>query len=489
MARVDPKPWVIIGDNHIPTCSDTYASRVTVLDDVTIQWGQDHPTDDRKATKAIVRLYDPAGEMMRRLAAEDLAGTMVVIGWSLGPAEADEYVMFRGRVAGADVDLSRRSAVSPVGRGFSVTITCTDPSADLAEYKVPDQTVWPAETSIVRANRVLTVCRDAGVRFDAVYFAPSVTSYPMGQLDVSKKSALELLNNFYRSFGTTWTYRPQNNVTRPVEIRNSFGAQQWVWRIPGTQEHILSGWYTNSSGFGDDSEDYYDTTLFACELEPTDAATVDRRDAFTFIDLTYRRANGSEWKTGLIADDSAYVRRTLTWETWLNLDSPNQGNVTPLWANLLWQRYVTLWPQHPALRWAVPAAGFYGRRQAEIMTRCAHSISVCHINGDPWAAAMPEVMTDSPHGLIAQWSDYQIIGGTVRYTRGRWVIDLTPAWLGWSTFGNTGELLMPWQELAADVPAGAFTWHGARRWHDSMTWSDMRRTYTGAQADPSPEIQ
>ncbi len=484
MARCNPDAWVILGDNRVRACADTFASQITALDDLTITWGMSHPADGRDPAKCVVRIWDPTGELMRRRTADDLVGQVIVAGWD-DPAAGTQWVMFRGRVSGATVDIDR-AARTNIGRGWLITITATDPSADLAQWKVDAGVIWPAETAIIRANRVKQVCRDAGVTFDEVYFEPSTVSFQMGKVDVSGKTALELLDQFYESFGITWTYRPDTNVVRGHQIVLGPNTQ-WIWRIPDTQDHVLAGWYATSSGFGDDSEDYYDTVLFACELEPTDTATIDRRDNVNRYDMTYQRADGTEWRT-YFQQPAQFTYRTQAIKSWLNLDSPNQANAGHVWAHLLNISNLTKLPQHPGLRWHVPTEGFYGTNQAKVLTRAAQAISVVHINADPWSAGL--IFTDnSPHIDRGQWCDVQIIGGTVRYKAGRWLIDLTPAWLGWSyIYSNSG--LIYWSQLAGVTPAGTFTWDApppARRWHRSMAWCDMRETPT-SQSDPAPTM-
>lgn len=459
-----PRPWVELDGTRVYCRADRFDAGTTVLDDLAINWGREHPMAERTATAATFTLWDADGYWLRRAAIESIVGVDVVLGWDADPpavahpTQLPTRIIFRGKVAGVDITRSRRPvSARTTERGWFVEVTATDPTTDLGNVKYADNTSWPPESAILRANRLKDEIRAAGVDIAEVYFEPDTVTWPMGRTDTSSKSLLDLLGEFYQSFGLAWDYRPDENVTRPAPIIADVTNSYLYW-LPGTADHVLAGGFVNLSGFGADSVDYLWSAIRGCDVGVDDAPlALDRSNRINWIDLDYQRADGSTFRTAGYRRDN--VRRTTKTETWLNLDAPNQSNsARPFTHTWEYIDSATL-PQHPTITWDTHHTnGFDNVGQAFVLTRATQAWSLVHVSGNPYPAALDV------------GSDMQIIGGVVRYVGQRWIVEMRPAWPGRPAWWS-----VPWSTLSTNEAAADLTWNSpAGRFDRSICWSDLR---------------
>lgn len=119
-----------------------------VIDGAAVKWGRAEVLGPPTPATATVSLFDPSGEWA---AATDPIGRTVTLRWTHG---AESHVYFRGRIAA--VTVTPRTARAPGGgtvRGATVALTCTSLLTDLGNRRPPSG-AWPAETLAARRSRV-----------------------------------------------------------------------------------------------------------------------------------------------------------------------------------------------------------------------------------------------------------------------------------------------------------------------------------------------
>ena len=470
---VMPAPWVEVDGIRIYCGSDRLDQGVTILDDLSIDWGREHPLADRGTTTAQFRLWDADGYWLARAVAtltpsspSPILGVSVVIGWTAGTVTR---IIFRGTISKADISPSKRTVTEhTTRRGWILDITATERVTDLGSAKVRDNVqYWPAESAIVRANRIKDEITAAGVDIAAVYFEPDTVSWPMGRTKVQDATILQLLDEFYASFGLSWDYRPDENVTRPAPIRPAqFIYLKLFYRVPDTAgDHVLSTVPATLTGFGEDTATYWPAPVRGCDVTVDGRMAIDRSDRNNFIRITYLRADGSEFTT---AGTWAGVTKTRVREvkSWLNLDSPNQVNADRIYTHQWDYVYSSNAPAMPKVTLDTRhTGGFMGVEQAFTLTRCSQSWSRVVISGNQYAAAL---------GLSP---DFQVIGGTVRYSRDRWIVEMIPAWVA----GITAKRANTWQEMTdGNAVWAALSWNDpTARLDESITWADLTHIANG----------
>lgn len=456
---ITPAPWVDIEGVRI-NCEAAEADKlVTVLDDLAVDWGLDNPLAQPTPHQLTVRLLDPFGYWLTRAAKDSLVGVRIVAGWTVGD---DERVIFRGTISNADISPSgrRRSEYTSIS-SWLVVITATDPTADLANVTFPTGTSWPAESALLRANRIKAAALAADVDIAEFYFEPDTVSWPMGRTDVGGKSLLDCVAEFYRSFGLGFDYRPAENVVRPL-VPFYGNRTTFVARRPGTNDVLPGAGAWTMTGFGSDSAVYWSTVVRGCDVSANDGPlALDRSNGINRIELEYLKADGTKGNTA--AFRRAAIVRTLKLTTWLNLDSPNQSNSSRPFAHTWESIDAALLPQHPAITWDTRYTdGFYALEQAYELTRCCGTYANVRITCDPYSSA------------LAVSGDVQIIGGRVAYLDGRWVVTMRPAWPS-----LTVSHLVTWQDHQDNPALSALTWDDpAGRWDESVTWLDVQNIAT-----------
>ncbi|AKI28627.1 hypothetical protein GMA5_13 [Gordonia phage GMA5] len=470
---VNPAPWIEIDGDRI-TCQPD-PTRLVILDDIVIDWGRDHPLADRGVPAAQFRLWDPTGQLLAQAGtAVDMGSTSqtlgrsVVIGWTVGTTTR---VIFRGTVSGFDVRRDNKR------RGWLVEGTATDRTTDLGSGKLADNVAtWPAETAIVRANRLKAAIADANIDITQVYFEPDAVSWEMGLTKVADKNVLQLLDEFYASFGLTWDYRPDENVTRPAPMRSRYDARFYrlLYRIPGTGDYTICSPPETQTGFGDDAATYVSTVVSGCAVSIEGAMNVDRRDRINRVVITYLKANGVEQETsGGWGSSSLTNPRITKVSTWLNLDAPNNGHTEKIYRNQWSQVASSYVPRMPRVIWDTDH--FLGVEQAFTLTRCSQSWSTVSITSNPYAAALKVP------------SEFHIIGGTVRYFDGRWTVAMVPAWHP----NLRTRVATTWVDLRTGNPVWAsLSWNSpAARPAADIAWSDFMNIAVTNQPNPAQEVQ
>lgn len=470
MTASNPAPWVEVDGVRVYCKADHADDTVTILDGLGIDWGATDPLADRQPATASFRLWDdPLGYWVSRATTQSVIGVPVVVGWTDG---ATTRVIFRGRVTTADLELARRTRNDhTTTRGWFVNVTATDKTTDLGNITFAANTTWPAESAVNRAVRLKQAATNGGMDIAEFYFEPDAVNWPMGLTDTSNKSVLTLTDEFYRSFGLGWDYRPDENVIRPRQpLKLSWYC--FLFRLPGTQDRVISSGYFTTSGFGSDTAGYYHTVILGTDAGSTDdLMRLDRSSSVNRIELEYLRADGSKFRT--IGARPATVRTPAQLSSWLNLDSPNQGNSARPFGHTWEVIDQAAYPAHPPIIWDTRhTGGFYGVEQAFALTRCAHTPAAVRVMSDPFAAAL---------GTMA---DFQIVGGRVEYADHRWIVTLNPAWP--SSRANT---LTSWADFRANVDAATLTWSDpSARLHESVSWSDVRHVYGPGQPTPATQL-
>ena len=467
---ITPAPWVGIEGVRINCAAEHADELVTVLDDLAIDWGLDHPLADPRPHQLTVRLLDPFGYWLTRSAKDSLVGVGITVGWTVG---AVERIIFRGTISNADISpTGRRRSEDTTEGSWLVVFTATDPTADLANVTFPTGTAWPAESAVLRANRIKAAALAADVDIAEFYFEPDTVNWPMGRTDVGGKSLLDCVAEFYRSFGLGFDYRPAENVVRPL-VTYSGNRQTGVARRPGTGDVLPGSGAWTMTGFGNDTSTHWSTAVRGCDVS-ADAGplALDRSNGINRIELEYLKADGTKWNTAGFR--RAAVVRTLKMTTWLNLDSPNQSNSSRPFGHTWNAIDAALMPQHPPVTWDTryTDGGFYALEQAYALTRCCGSFANVRITCDPYATA------------LAVAGDVLIIGGRVVYLDGRWIVTMRPAWPA-----TTPALPVTWQTHADAVALATLTWDDpAARWDESVTWADVSKIVT-TQPMPISEMR
>lgn len=477
---IAPQPWVEMDARRIYCKADRLDQGVTVLDGLSIDWGQAHAMEARRASTVRFQLWDADGFWLRRaavdawnaVAASPVIGIEVVLGWTVG---ATTRIMFRGTVSNMDIQRSERKVSKfTSAHGWDITVTATDRTTQLGESTVQNATTWPAESAIARANRINDAIAAAGVDIDAVYFEPDTVTWPMGLTKIEDKTILQLITDFYDSFGILWDYRPDENVIRPTAIEGSIRSQVF-YRRPGTLDHLMCAEPTTLAGFGEDTADYYSTPLRACDLTANGSqVAIDRTARINAINLAYLRADGSDWRTAVYPGPGIKLRQA-DYSTWLNLDSPNRDNSARVWAHS-WERMrATNWPSHPPVTFDTTlTGGFESIEQAFTLTRACQSWATVTVLGSPYSAA------------IGRLGEAQIIGGTVRYQDSQWIIDMNLSWSGGYSYGGDKHSWASVRDRNAVWPT--LTWNDPTvgRLDHTVTWSDIRHTALTPAIQPLP---
>ncbi|WP_336820184.1 hypothetical protein [Gordonia sp. MMO-8] len=465
---INPTPYVELDGTRLYCKPDRRDRGVTILDDLSINWGREHPLAERGPGAAQFRLWDADGYWLARarsatsiISESPVLGVSVVIGWEwfdFATGTGAQRIIFRGTVSNFDLRASHlRVSENTTVKGWEIAITATDRTVDLGLNRVAENVeTWPAESAILRANRLRDAIAGAGIDIAEVYFEPDTVSWPMGKTKVKDKTILQLLDEFYMSFGLTWDYRPDENVTRPAPI-DPIGQYVTLYRVPDTNDHVLMPDAQTLTGFGNDTATYYGTAVPGCAVTTADnAMSVERTDRTNRIHLTYSRADGTESWTA-VSWAGAVKKRQMTMSTWLNLDSPNSNNSSRVWDHRSHAIEASNWPAMPTVIYDTKhTGGFFGVEAAYVLTRACQSWSKVTIPGNPFAAA------------LARQSQFQIIGGTVRYLDGRWIVDMIPAWIYAPGTDRT------WADFGANGAVAQLTWNDpGGRFDPSVTWADL----------------
>ncbi len=465
---IRPDPWVEVDGTRVYCQGDHTDDTVTILTGLEIDWGATDPLSDRQPAVATFRLWDPFGYWLARAKTQSVIGSTVKVGWTL---DTDTRIIFQGRLSNTDIERSTHPRDDNTSAlGWLVSMTATDKPADMGNVTFGSGTSWPAETALARANRLKQAATDGGIGITEFYFEPDAVNWPMGKTDTSDKSLLSMTDEFYRSFGLGWDYRPDENVIRPRQPANMW--MSYLYRVPGTQDRVLVSSYFTTSGFGDDNATYYNTAILGCDVTTADRVmALDRSSSVNRIEVEYTQAAGTKFRTTGQRPASVYRSAQLT--TWLNFDSPNQGNASRTFTHT-WQVIdQSAMPSHPVIVWDTryTGDGFHAVEQAFALTRCAHTPAIVRVHTDPYADAL---------GLVG---DLQIVGGRVEYLDHRWIVTLNPAWTHDRFMAATS-----WADFRANGDAATLTWNApSARLHHSVAWSDLRNIMN-SQPTPSPEM-
>jgi hypothetical protein len=177
-----------------------------------VTWGRSSVLEQPTPSTATVRVLDRSyGATLARRT--DLIGAQLLLGYGV----ASSYVLnFRGRIT--DVDVTRR----PEG-GFYVALAASSREVEAANYTVPDGASWPAETFAQRRDRIVgLVPRELWRTGDVTLPLLADVGWPAAATDLDglvaaavtpSGDALTLLRELFASMSPLpMVYRPQTDT-------------------------------------------------------------------------------------------------------------------------------------------------------------------------------------------------------------------------------------------------------------------------------------
>jgi len=488
-------PHVYIAGAEVACTADAIDTAPIAVEGFNITWGREE-YQDPQVTPASVELtmLDATGDWARRIRDSRALGTTVQIEWTgvdSNGATIGPVVMFRGRVQGADA--APHTLTDSIGRtAWTVTLTVADRTADYGNALAAPET-WPREDMIVRANRVRDLGLAGGSGIKEVFFWPGYTGAKCWPLDVTDKSALDLVADLYASMGNdSYAYDPDENVLRQ-DIRLSQPMSVYLATFDTSRGAVLPV----ANDITVDGKTYPGVGLGGCELIGEPSISADPSTDINRLECSWKDhgTDYGDWTTVIadVAPDDA--RRVMSWDSWFDRGEVIDPTMDNVWARA---REEGRRPRHPDVRipWQYT---FVTERLARWTLATWANTRAAFIAGDlPYQWLMSSVPQYAP--IVAP------IGGQTEWDPQRgWSAQLHVHWIHNSsgapspvTWGGLQQMKMtteqptdPWWwsliglppsppvEVGEPTPARDLKWGDpdtveGYAWDKSVTWSDLR---------------
>lgn len=496
---VDVRPTVTINGKRMPCHASDVDTAPTVIRGFQIHWGRsEYQSNDTSPASVKITILDTTGTWAKRIRESTAIGQTVEISWTgtatdgttIGPV-----TMYRGRVAAATAK-PHHYHTPDNRRGWAVELTCADRTAEYGNA-FPGPTEWPAETMILRANRIRDLGLAAGSAVEQVYFWPGYVKAGAAPLDVKGKSALELMRAFFESMGNdSYAYDPHENVVRQA-IRLSQAMSVYLATFDDSRGAVLPV----ASDIVVDDVTYPGIGLGGCELagEPeisaTSASDINRLEC-TWADWSTGYKDHTTVKENIPPGDS---RRVMAWDSWLD----NGGVIDPTMENV-WNRarQEGRRPRHPDFT-VRPGFVFTSGRLARWILQTWENTRPAFIAGN---LAYQWLMDNEPAyppivAPIGGTTAFDPILGWAAEFHVHWIHNETPAtdsatWQSMEQIKSTMvEQSYPWWfpllgipapppvTVGSPMPARNMRWGdaesaGGYHWDPSVTWGDTRHIPT-----------
>lgn len=364
------------------------APPLVAVDELRITWGRGSVLESPQPATATLAVLDraPGAPFARRA---DLIGQPIVLGWTGGGGGAPTF-------AGQITDVS----VTPLpgalaGAGFRVALAASSFEVDLANVVQPENTRWPAETFDARRVRVLGLIPAAllsgggGLGLPDVlglnlqYYAPpggALADLQAAPLDVSGRSALDLLHQLYRSWSPLpAVYDPSGRFTYAGRRRYGYSAGRGL---------TMSGQLVPSPDAGGRYV----------------AASIDAGGAGLYLD-----GGMTEYAGSLTQQlDSRITRVEVAWSDGTTTSTVSAPTVNTGSEATIGRRVLSVDSMHGTAAGAQQLANLYGDL-ASTEARAAVFL------GRSW---LPQLGCSPLVGIL---------GGTISYRAGEWSVQATPA--------------------------------------------------------------
>jgi hypothetical protein len=485
---------VAVDGQDVAAGAATAAGGLMTVDGVQVTWGRDEVLDHPTPGTGRMVLFDPSRTWATGSDRRGLPVTIRYEGVSNLTGAPVSAVFFRGRISG-QLTVSPRTlwVAGKRVRGTLIEVPLQSAVVDLAN--VTPREAWPAETLGARLDRVVAQAR----RFGMLAGGANVRDYwkvpnvaPVAAKD--QVSLLDHITGLFDSAGAdNYTYRPDLDSIVYLPRRNT--SLQSMGRLDRTGTGPRGG-----------QGAYIRARTVAYAAPDTEVATGQ------FLD------------TGTLEYDPSEGITTPARITRVALSHPDEGNA-----------YGTRTVELPVVRepWD-PAGGHLALDELRLGVRTARVDSQVAWNnfadvalsdtaelvrreGSRWLLAPFRLTTRKAGGfhsvaaaqtLLAGYerNDYVflqrswlpslgvrpvvgIMGGTIRFERGGWDLELTPA----PITTNVAQHSLSWEDLYDPDPANVLKWWDGPHpegLDPTVTYEDMR--YVGAGllgADPPPSIR
>lgn len=444
----NPQPYIVIGypgGTRLACDADSLATEPVAADDVSVSWGRDEYLSHSEPATMTFAVLDRTGQYAGKVSRNELIGVQVQLLAEI-PAQGWLRRIFWGRITSAKArpDVPDPYSTDPRETVWRIDITASDKTADVAQA-IHGPGWWPEETAVNRAVRLRNMLTAANVGVGQLYFYPQHQSSIMYALEVNDRDGLSLLKDFYMSMGDTYSYLCHENNVRYVHRRN-YAVTARLYRDADGVVRMRASDYTF------DGQTYRGVGIEACEVTTSsDVTEVSPQSAITRVEMTWKvtTANGDpEHVTVVVADEipeTARGRRTLTVTSWLG----DGLQVDPVCLELLNRgRYEGSMPRHPEIIVDTGVSGgFHSLAEAESLLMGGETQGVVYVSGSRYT----------------RWSwispFYGMIGGTIQYVEGRWLIACKLVSFGPGRDG--GGTQVRWNTIA-----------------QSLTWGELSDSFT-----------
>jgi hypothetical protein len=390
---------------------------LVAVDKLSIAWGRASVLEQPQAATAALTLLDrsPGATFARRT---DLIGQLIMLRWE--GSDGSSATNFRGRIT--DVSVTPLPGAVP-GRGFRVALAASSIEVDLANYKQPDGTVWPAETFGDRRARIVAAL-PAGListgltlpgRFDlglqyVTQPSTELATLPAAAEDVSGKDLLALIRELYASTS------PLPAVFDPSVNGFSFPPRRMF--TYGPQGLTVSAMLVASPDHGGR---YVPASLSRVHLDGhltgyAGALTQQMDSRVTRVEVTYPDAAAGDTRTAVAATinagDEATIGRRVLAVTAIHSAAANAQQLANLYADMASVEART--PRLGSISYSSDREPIHDAAHANALLAGAETAAGVVFLGRSW---LPQL---GARPLVA------ILGGTVTYSAGAWEVDLTP---------------------------------------------------------------
>lgn len=402
---LDATPTVTVAGTAVGLSAASSGTLVGI-EALSIPWGRSTVLDQPTPARLSLRLLDRStgGAFARRA---DLIGQVVTVGWA--GSDGGSGTSFRGRVTDVELTpLTRRDPAGMLRRMLAVDVAATSLELDAANYTVPEQTPpWPTEDLASRAARIAALF-PAGL-FAAVELDPAWSDVPpsAATVDVSGKSALDLLRQLANSTARPLVYDPTRNALTYCARRKFTAAHATRLEAVPAYGGLRAATCSPVGG----------VWLPAARLVPGGPAARGLASRLTRVEVRYYdNVNAEATAAYAIPTDPPEAvggRRTLSVDSVLTGATPSRvsGTLAGEWGSIASNE--ALQPTAPPLSWRSADGWWDTTGQRALMLAGCEQPTPVFVQG----SEIPEVGASPLVGFV---------GGVIAYGAGDWTVQLHP---------------------------------------------------------------
>jgi hypothetical protein len=465
---VTAAPTLTVAGAPVPIAA-AGAPGLVAIDALRINWGRGTVLEQPKAATATLTVLDRAAGLPFA-SRTDLIGQPIVLGWAC--SDGTSGTNFRGRVT--DV-VSTPLPGAKLGAGWRVALSCSSLEVDLANYVLPDATVWPAETFAARRAR-LAALLPAGAFAGGVVLPDrfalqlqtrttpdtDLDTYPAAQQDVSGKDLLSLLRDLFAATsplpmvydvaGDRLTYAGRRLATFNQPLGMTLSAMLRASADHGGRYVAagLSGVGLDAAGlaYSGGLEQQLDSRITGVAVSYLDQAAA----------YAQRSATATTTDSG---QESVIGRRTWTIDT-IHADAGKAAQLAGLYADVA------------SSEARIPRLGQLGFTTKRTPFEDGVAVSILLAGNETGRTLF---LRDSWLPQVRQRPIIGILGAVVSYSAGVWNVDLTPA----PVMLNPLPLADRWAPVS--IAASAVAGVRLRDMDPSVTFGDLAYIDIGAGYD------